>query len=189
MKATIIKGLATAILLLPFAANAVPIDGSIGLGGDMDLTCSGGGTCTVNNADGIAFIGNGNVNSVSGDFATTILVGDDALMNDFGFDPLDLNNPLWAVGGFSFAITAIDSINRIDTSGADFLLLSGSGLISAAGFDDTLGTWTFSADSADGIDFAWSSTAAPSPAPEPGILMLLGMGLIGSIGARRLVRI
>ncbi len=186
MKTTIIKSLLAAMLLLPFAASAAPIDGEIIIGGSLLPTCSGGDDpCTMDIADGLDFFTDAGDNTAivagtSGDFAG--LFGAIVTMSDFVFDPFATVDPLWTVGDFSFALESLNIIGQTATT----LDLRGTGTITGAGFDDTFGVWTLSADAASPtITFAWSSTTL---APEPGILVLFGIGLIGVLGARRLAR-
>ena len=186
MKSITIKSLLAAALLLPFAASAAPITGDIGMGGALLPSCGGvsGGGCTMDIADGLDFTPNSALISfATGDFATAgIVFGDLATINDFGFDPFATVNPLWTIAGFSFALESLTIVDQTST----VLELRGSGTISADGFDDTLGFWSLSTDAASpNITFSWSSTTV---APEPGILILMGMGLIGGLAARRLKR-
>ena len=188
MKSITIKSLLAAALLLPFAANAVPISGDIGLSGALLPTCGGiSAGCDMDVADGLDFDNDqALVTFATGDFALAGLgFGSIAAINDFEFDPFAGIDPLWTAGGFSFALTDLNILMQTSS----FLEMRGTGMISGGGLDDTLGNWSFSADLASGATtFSWSSTAAPVPAPEPGILVLVGMGLIGGFGARRLTR-
>ena len=86
----------------------------------------------------------------------------------------------WSVGEFSFKLTAVDILSISDP--AEFLRLEGTGIISNTNFEDTAGSWSFSGDTADGGTFSWSASSAA--VPEPGILALISLGLIG-IGIRR----
>ena len=138
-------------------------------------------------ADGLDFITPGLVTFATDDFAATLGFGTVVAMTDFTFNPFAAVNPLWSAGGFNFALNSLEIVGQNVT----MLELRGTGLISSAGFDDTMGSWSFSADTLTGAaSFAWSSTTAPAPiaAPEPGMLLLIGMGLIGGLGARRLTR-
>ena len=184
--------LAGALLALPTLGMAVPIEGEIGISGVLVPTCSGGQSpCDFDDADGLDFGNNGAgagaflVTLASGDFAADGLgFGDIGSINDFMYDPLSPApvDPLWTVMGdttlFSFTLETV----TINQALGNFLDLSGTGTLSAAGFDDTMGNWTLSTDSASGALFSWSSTTAT---PEPGALVLFGLGLFGLLGLRR----
>ena len=188
MKLLTIKSLLASVLLLPFIASAVPISGNIAMVGELSPTCPGD-PCGLGTADGLIFTTPGLVVGADGDFAAAgigFLTPVD--MTDFSFDPFAAVDPLWAIFDgpdelFSFAL---ESINV--SQGVGFLELSGTGTVSGLGFDDTSGLWTLSSQGTDGnLEFSWSSTTVAT-APEPGILMLMGLGLIGGLGARRLTR-
>lgn len=199
MKSIIIKGLLTAALLVPFTAGAVPIVGEIGIAGSLNPVCDNnpenGDTCHMDNATGLDFSGDqALVTFATEDFASIggLSFGSVVSMTDFTFNPFTGVDPLWTAGGFSFAMDSLVVMAQTNT----VLELRGTGLISYSDFsrggpalDPTAGSWSFSADIATGAtQFAWSSTTAPTPAPEPGILVLMGLGLIGGLGARRLTR-
>ncbi|MDH3588161.1 MAG: PEP-CTERM sorting domain-containing protein [Gammaproteobacteria bacterium] len=183
MKLLTIKTLLASTLLLPFVAGATPITGNIAMIGQLSTTCDVA-VCGLNNADGLIFLTDGFVIAADGDFAANgVAFGSLAAMSDFSFDPFATVDPLWTVSIFSFALESIDV-----SQGVEFLELSGAGTVSGLGFDDTAGLWTLSSQGGDGdLEFSWSSTALAA-APEPGILMLMGLGLIGGLGARRLTR-
>lgn len=186
------------LLAMPLASMAVPIEGEIGFTGVVSPTCSSGASpCNygpgANDADGLDFGNNGaadgpmGVTFATGDFAADGLgFADVGFISDFEYDPLNPVpvDPLWTIAGdttlFSFALQTI-AIN-LETPG--FINLSGTGIISAAGFDDTDGNWTFSSDgTAGGTQFAWSSTTVA--VSEPGVLLLLGIALLGLAARRR----
>ena len=183
------------LLALPLSVMAVPIDGEIGMSGNLLPNCSGGeDPCDFDDADGLDFGSNGFgtdaaflVTFATGDFAADgIGFGDTGTITDFQFDPLSPVpvDPLWTItGGGNTWEFALETVN-INLAAGNFVDLSGTGTLSAAGFDDTNGTWTLSADAA-GSTFSWSSTTV---APEPGILLVFGAGLFGLIAARRFRR-
>ena len=191
---------ATMLLAVPLTSMAVPITGEIGLTGVVSPTCTSGATpCNygpgATDADGLDFGNNGaadgpfGVTFATGDFAADGLgFGDVGFISDFQYDPLSPTpvDPLWTIAGdttlFSFALETIAI--SLETPG--FINLSGTGTISAAGFDDTMGNWTFSSDGTGaGTQFAWSSTTVP--VSEPGVLLLLGIALLG-LSSRRMRR-
>ena len=195
--------LAGGLFALAGTASAIPTDplitGVIKFGGDLTFDL------TSNTVD---IIGDGIIGSIyefgdalvtaptTGSFSS-IAEGDKAVYNDFAYpdpvtDPFTAIMPLWSIGGFSFSLESITSVTEtiITIPGGDhhYLNLSGTGTFSAAGFTDTFGTWTFSADGTLGSggavttgEFAFSSTNIP----EPSVALLLGVGLVGFGFARR----
>jgi hypothetical protein len=167
--------MAAALFGFSAIASAALIQGDITFGGNVT---------SVNKVTNFVDI-TGNqalVTGVNGDFTTSISFGDTATYNDFNYDPLSGTTPLWTAGTFSFDLTNITSINENPGAGG-VLSLAGLGTMSSAGYDDTLFAWSFSADSAGGGVFAFSSTNIP--VPEPGILLLLSTGLLGLGISRR----
>ncbi|MDH3588113.1 MAG: hypothetical protein OEQ74_01790 [Gammaproteobacteria bacterium] len=165
---------AIVVLAFPLGASAVPITGGIGFSGLFNPT---GGT-GLGDATGISF-SNAFVATTSGIYAgipapfATV-----ANFTDFQFSPLapDPVDPLWTVsfGGVDYSFSLEDV--SVDFQDNNELNLSGSGILSATGFDDTAGTWEFSGNTAGTILFSFSSISAAA-ASEPGILFLLAMGL------------
>ncbi len=128
----------------------------------------------VNSADG-DFTG---LKTVSGDIST---LGD---ITDFQFT--SFMSPIadfWVVGNFSFELT---NVVRTNIGSSSFIDLVGTGVISATGFQDTAASWMFSGDTSGGGVFSWSADSenAVATVPEPGVLALLSIGLIG-LGLRK----
>lgn len=150
-----------------FPASAALIIGDISMSGDFAPT---GGT-NLSDATGIDFLGDDfTVNGANGDFAG--LAGMTGSIQDFQFNPLAPSpvDPLWSVGGFTFALDAIS----IDFQNESFLLLSGTGVIAGAGFDDTSGIWNLSGNSAGAL---FNFSAGSTFVPVPGSLLLFGSAL------------
>lgn len=177
-------------MALPATALSMPILGEIGIGGSLSPTCSGmeSADCTMDLADGVTFVNSGGGNQFlvtfsDGHFAAEgVGFGDRGTIHDFMFSPAPTPlDPLWEIGDFRFRLDTLVILQQTES----FLELMGSGLVMHPGYEDSPGRWTLSTDSADeDLTFSWSSTTVAS---EPGILVLMGMGLIGLFGSRRLV--
>ncbi len=167
--------LLSAMALAPSSAQAIPITGDISFAGNWQPLDGLGTPTTIDLAKQVDIIGDSAVVlSTSGDFAS-VAPFSTAVYNDFVIDPFIAVIPLWSVGGFTFDLTSI----AIDTQTSTTLGLVGSGVLKAAGFDDTAGAYSFSGDGTN-MTFAFSSTSNTSALaiPEPESLVLLGLGLL-----------
>jgi len=165
------------------AAEAAPITGDFSLSGGFQPT--GGPLAT---ATGINFTGPATFQSANGAFAP--FLGATAIMTDFMFNPLT-PSPVTSLIAASSVLPAGLNLNfqlesiSITLQNASVLILQGFGTMSITGFDDTPGTWVFTAN-AQGSSFSWSSSSMTMPVPEPASLALLGAGLLGlGFAARR----
>ena len=182
--------LAGVLAILAGPAFSAPITGTVTFGGIAEPD---GGTDFLA-ADTVTFP-IALVTFADGDFADAgIGTGDTATFNDITFRSATPIAPftLWNVGGFSFEVDTITVLNEAFLpSNPTFLDLTGTGTISATGFEDTPGTWSVSTDSnAQGPVLAFSSTATGQPTttvPVPATVLLFGAGLLTVLGmaARR----
>ena len=184
---------AAALAGCAMVAQAVPITGNISIGGSFELIDASGSQTSLSLSTGIDFApagtGSGQfvVTSGTGSFSSIpfFTVGS---ITDFQFSPFSgpINN-FWDLSsvGFTFDLMAVTNVAKDLSTGA--ISLTGTGLINStiAGLDPTLGNWSMSGDSSDGIIFGWSSTT--SPVPEPMTLALIGIGLLG-VGFARVVK-
>ncbi|NNF15407.1 MAG: PEP-CTERM sorting domain-containing protein [Gammaproteobacteria bacterium] len=160
-------------------ASAVPIDGAIGFGGLFNPT--GGAGVDLSDATGLTF-GFSFVSAASGDLAAA--VGENVFFSDFDFDPASTPvTPLWDIPTLGYSFDLLDVNVTGQTAAA--LNLEGTGIMMAAGFDDTPGEWVFSGDSVGGVFFTFSSISTTTPVAEPGTALLLGLGLLGMGIVRR----
>lgn len=178
----ITKSLVAATLLCGFtqAVQAIPVTGHIGIGAFASHAVIDKTANTVAFIDEDAVLGNAIVNQTSGSFAG--LLGQFASYANFTYSPLSVSNPLWTLvlGGASFDLTVINSINE----GGNGLVLGGTGVIHLAGFDDTVGTWSFSADSTSPADVNFSSTTTAA-VPDGGMTVTLLGAALSSLGLIR----
>jgi len=173
----ILKKLATlaAVSALAHTASAAFISGNIGIGLKDGSSVNFDGT-TVSFSAGP----NGTVNIANGDYAG--LGGSDATYHDFDYNPF-VASDVWEITLTPTTKFALTSVSILFES-ASFLTLSGSGVASITGMDDTTGSWSFSADKSGGAgSFNFSSTTS---VPDSGAtLALLGLGLVGIAAASR----
>jgi len=168
-------------LIASGTVNAAFIDGTIEITGAFVPIDNANNQVALNVATGIDFTNNntGIVVASSGDLAMPVYTF--ATMTDFQFSPLAPNPvTLWSAGGFSFDMDQV-VINSQSTTN---LSLSGSGIVSGGTFDDTAGTWEFTANTASGTTFSWSSSTV-SAVPVPAAVWLFGSGLLGMVGIAR----
>ena len=154
---------------------AVPISGEIGMGGNFIPVDSAWNPTGTAAATGIDFDPNLFItNTATGDFAG---IGTLGAIQDFQFNPfVGTIVDFWTIDGFSFELTSVSK--GITNDPNKFLVLNGSGIISKTGFLDTLGTWVFTGDTTNSGIFSWSA-GSDTQIPEPGMLALLAIGLIG----------
>mgnify|MGYP003574540567 FL=1 len=167
--------------LVSGTSNAVSINGSLEISGGFQPIDAVSSPVGLDVATGIDFTTNGLVVGSAGDLTT--LFGSTVTMTDFQFDPDLVPNPvtLWSVNTFSFSMDTV-TINTNPRSTTN-LSLSGSGTVSGAGFDPTDGNWEFTANTANGTTFSWSSSTVAVPIPAA--IWLFGSGLLGMVSIAR----
>jgi hypothetical protein len=174
-----------ALMSLTTSAMAIPITGSIAFTGALELV--GPAHLNTQNATGIHFDNPGLVTTgATGTYATipgypplSLSYLTPVTFKDFNFalssGPV---NPLWTLsyGGdtFDFILTSV-AATRIAPNG---LLLNGTGMLQATGYDDTAGSWALTTQ--DGLTkiLSFSATSDDPPVPEPCTLLFLGAGLL-----------
>ena len=166
-------------LLLAGIAHAIPISGTVGMFGygfsDFDPM-----TATAVPDPSGAY-----VTSATVDFDTYFNIGDSVNYNGFTFNPVSspVADPLWFGGGFSFVLNSVSIDIRTDHQ----LTLSGLGILSGNGFDSTYGSWGITIWDIGNLQFNFSNTTSTTaaPVPEPSTVLLLGVGLLTTIGLCR----
>jgi hypothetical protein len=157
-------------LSLSTGASAALITGSLAYS-----TLTGGSAWGFDQGANTITVGTGEVDYVSGDFGSIALGTVVTDLPTFTYDVFVPSVNIWNLGGFSFDLNSVDSY----TESLGNLLLTGSGTVSAGGFDDTTMVWTIS-----GNNF----TFAAATVPEPSVIALFGLGLLGLGLARRKIR-
>lgn len=165
------------LFTLATSASAVPISGSIGFTGSYTHNGNGGtdlssATLIKINNNKAAVTGN-----IGGAFATAGITNRDVAT----YNNIDLTSSgpilgLWSVGGFTFDLNQF----TVNYQSPYVLALTGIGTIRHNNYDNTVARWVFTANQVGS-----NMTFSTSTAPEPGIALLLGVGLAGIAVSRR----
>lgn len=166
-------------------AHADPITGTLNFTG-FDATYNDPST------PGEVTFGSTGLYQVTGSTSTLALLGmtGPATFTNFNF----LTGPTPGEVLFNIAGNGLNASLTIDgfdpTSGitsADFLNVTGTGVLHETGFDDTIGTFFVTAHPNNGsVDVSFAAgTNIPSAVPEPASLALFGTGLLGVVGIAR----
>ena len=154
------------------AANATPINGSLGITG-------------ANNSwdtFGIHFTSPAMINAVSGTFDSS-LINTTVYMYDFGYHPANFGGTTYTLfsanNGIHLDVSSITS-GYVDNLG---LHMAGVGTFFERGFDATPGSFILNSSNSGVVTFQVTATA--SPVPEPASLALFGTGLLGIVGIAR----
>lgn len=119
----------------------------------------------------------------TGDFAGIPINTPVAMAASWTFDPSTPTPGLWSVGGFTFNLLS----SVIVFQSPQGLIITGTGIVSAAGFDDTAMDWSFTSQKSGTGTFSFSanSTAVPDGGSA---VALLGIALTGIEVLRRRVK-
>jgi hypothetical protein len=189
---TMLAVLATSVLscaVFSQQAQAAAIEGNINLAGAVRFNTNSLATASsvvtwfdsFNNA-GFSTVQAGGTSNFAG-----ILAGSQATMAQWAFNPSTPTPGLWSVGGFTFDLLSATVV----TQNAQFLSISGTGIVSGNGFDPTNMEWSFTAQSAGGRPrtiFSFSANGVSVPDGGSAVA-LLGIALTGIAALRRKLRI
>ncbi|MEX0729886.1 MAG: PEP-CTERM sorting domain-containing protein [Aquisalimonadaceae bacterium] len=170
---------AAAVLAVAGAANAAWIDGEISFEGGWQPIDAAFNSTTIEDAVGVEFAAPTKVTETpapTGDYAGT--GGTVVSYTNFLFDPFNAAGvtPLWAFvhNGLDYSFDLLSVAVAFQSSRA--LVLEGQGVASITGYEDTDYFWTFTGQ---GGTATFSFSATNVPVPEPSVIGLLGLGLIG----------
>jgi hypothetical protein len=180
-----ITGIVAAMVAVT-SVQAVPINGTIAMGGELNLDSASLGTATSVTSWPLVY-----VVADSGSFGS---IGAFTMVNMssspwvFSPAPGQALTDLWNVGGFQFDFQS----DTVSQSGS-FLDITGTGTISGNGYDPTTFDWNLGLEqptTTGPMEFTFSAAAGASaggsPVPDGGFTVaLLGLALAGVEGLRR----
>jgi len=107
---------------------------------------------------------------------------------DFAFNPgLSPNpvNPLWTITDNSVTYSFVMNSVSVKSQGSSFLVLKGLGTLSVTGYDDTNGSFNFSASGFANTNFKFGFSGGALPTPIPAALFFVAPALLGAFGVSR----
>jgi hypothetical protein len=184
MKLATIFGVAT--VFAATSVQALPISGTISMGGELNLNTSDLSTATSVSSWPLVYVvaDSGSFGSVS----TFSMVNMASTPWVFSPQPGIALNNLWNVGGFQFDF-ASDTVSQSGT----FIDITGTGTMSGNGYDPTSFNWNLSLEqptTTGPSEFTFSAAAGASAGgnsvPDGGLTVaFLGLALAGVEGLRR----
>jgi hypothetical protein len=186
---TMLAVLATSLLgcvLFSQQAQAIAIQGNINFAGAVQFDTNSLATATrvltwfdSNGNAGFSSVQAGGTGNFAGIAAGTQVT----MAQPWIFNPSTLTLGLWSVGGFTFDLLS----STIVTQNANFLTITGTGIVSGNGFDSRSMEWGFSTQSAGGkLGEIFSFSANGVAVPDGGsAVALMGLALTGIEVLRR----
>ncbi len=185
---------AVAVVGLTTAATAAPIVGQISIGGFAQAVGSSGmgsatglsfanSSGTVTGTSGAISNYGGATGTFAGMFCATGSCGTIQNIASFTTSP-PITNFLSLNSGVSFDLSSITGTTRTMDGTGGSLVLTASGTIKYAGFDNTAGIFTLTAQGNAITSFSATTLASAVSVPEPASLAILG----GSMAALGLLR-
>jgi len=172
--------MACAAMALGVAATvqAATITGGISLSGGYTLNTGDLGSATGFTAFNNVVVASGATGSFAG------MDGDAVLMNGFTFSPANVPvSPLWLTTPYGVMHDFILTSMTVTTHTSSVLDISGTGTLQIAGYTDTTGDWTFTANSLGGT-FSFSSSNG-AQVPDGGTTSLLLGAALSALGLIR----
>lgn len=174
---------------ITFAAQAVPITGSISMDGLANLATANGSSASIGTATEVVFVpGYVYVGASSQDFATVPFGTIVNMASPWVFSPSTALSSLWSVGGTDGFTFTFDAASETFTQSADFLNIIGVGTISSSNpnLDSTSFDWSITFDtppSGGPVQFNFSAYTIATEGqgvPDGGLTVaLLGLSLAG----------
>jgi VPDSG-CTERM motif len=179
---TVLAVLATGVIscaLFSHQAHATAIQGNINFAGSVQFDTNSLLTATrvVSWINPHVEAGN------SRDFAV-ILMNTPVTKAPWIFSPSTPTPGLWSVGGFTFDLLTSTVVFRSTT----FLSISGTGIVSGAGFEPTAMDWVFSSQKSGTNTFSFSASGLAVPDGGSAVA-LLGLALTGIEVLRRKLKL
>lgn len=175
-----------AVITIPFALRAVPITGSISMGGEANLNSTSLSAASAVTSWPLVYVVADSDSFSSISAFTTVNMSSSTWT--FSPSPGVALNDLWNVGGFTFDFES----DTVSQSG-DFLDIDGTGTISGNGYDTTDFDWNLSFENpvtGGPEEFTFSAAAGSveevTDVPDGGVTVaFLGLALAGIEGLRR----
>jgi hypothetical protein len=183
MKKTLLTGILA--LGMVIAAQAIPITGTIDMGGTATLNSTSLGSATAATAFSAVTVGGLPTGTFAGTFGASVT------WSGFSWPSNVLVSPLWTFtfGGntYSFDLAHVSVFSQSNF----FLNLTGSGTLHVTGFDDTPGLWSFTISNPTGLphdnfQFTFANSQTATGVPDGGMTVaLLGIAFVVLEGLRR----